>query len=303
MNNFIAPYLNDKVDTVDDLLNFTIQKPDIKIIKATKINKDNNKIYNNHMYTNYPIMNNNNNDDYLTNIMNNVDIPDYYDDKKFLYTTQSHQQSQNNNNKLTDKKANTIDNTNDINYNPNRNIQILDQTLGIPLINANTNNNYTNKQTLIKSKFPLLHVNYLIQNDDDQYNFNSPVQIHEYPLISGNIPSSTVNSLVSQHPYWGQQPQSSQAIYNKLISNYDIDENTKDYQQATTNSILTNNGSQINYITSSTSSIISKKDYAEKNKVKFSDTVTVAVVPVIINLSLLYHLSYIYVINFSGNTT
>lgn len=166
---------------------------------------------------------------------------------------------------------------------------IPDQTLGIPL--TNTPCSFSNKSSL--SMFPsTLRNNNIINNNSASttstrqfFSSNSistayinndyasqPI-LHQYPLISGKIPQITgkqYNSTENLNKYRNKYPLSippSKPSLSILNSSSNVNENI------VTSSILTSANQTL-----STSN--QKKETGEKNKVKFSDTVTVAVVPV-----------------------
>lgn len=110
----------------------------------------------------------------------------------------------------------------------------IDQTIGIPTTSMNES----------------------IENDDDHYNLVTTT-IHNYPLISGSIPSLSYTGMQNKLNF------STQFITSPPMFKKD--------SMLPVNSILTNTNLP-------TSSSI-KKEGGEKNKVKFSDTITVAVMP------------------------
>jgi hypothetical protein len=101
-------------------------------------------------------------------------------------------------------------------------------------------------------------------------NYSSRV-IHQYPLISGNIPSK----IMPKHPpsltatVGSSVPKRKEAP--SILSNCTNSNNNNSPSSSSTSNAAT---------TSSSIPSTSKRESGEKNKVKFSDTVTVAVVPV-----------------------
>ena len=129
---------------------------------------------------------------------------------------------------------------------------VIDQTLGIPLtFDAvdNTGNAF----------YPSLGPQYNNNNNKDvsnDYEYHQvPTTIHQYPLISGTIPSTTQSKM----------------NFNTLPAPT-MSPKKKD-PSLPTGSILSNPASN------SSNTMGGKKESGEKNKVKFSDTITVAVVP------------------------
>ncbi|XP_037033814.1 WD repeat-containing and planar cell polarity effector protein fritz [Bradysia coprophila] len=132
------------------------------------------------------------------------------------------------------------------------------QTVGIPLTFSHNNNipyaspfQHRPMPYMLQSNVPLPQ--HRLIKSESMYNMTTPMAPiihHQHPLISGNIPS--IASIM---------PDS----YKKLSSNSGAK------KVSATSSILSGQGQQ--------SAMNAKKDMSEKNKVKFSDTVTVAVVP------------------------
>lgn len=126
---------------------------------------------------------------------------------------------------------------------------VIDQTLGIPLtFDAvdNTGNAF----------YPSLGPQYSNNNNDisNDYEYHQvPTTIHQYPLISGTIPSTTQSKM-----NYSTLPAPSMSPMKKESS-------------GPTGSILSN--------PTNSETMSNKKESGEKNKVKFSDTITVAVVP------------------------
>ena len=131
--------------------------------------------------------------------------------------------------------------------------EVIDQTLGIPLtFDAvdNTGNAF----------YPSLGPQYPNNNDiSNDYEYHQvPTTIHQYPLISGSIPSTTQAKM-----NYNTMPAPTLSPKKKEFS-------------GPTGSILSN---PTNSNANSSSGTGNKKESGEKNKVKFSDTITVAVVP------------------------
>lgn len=128
----------------------------------------------------------------------------------------------------------------------------LDQTIGIPLT-FDTVDNTGN------AFYPSLGPQYVSSNNNDisnDYEYHQvPTTIHQYPLISGTIPSTTQAKM-----NYSTLPAPTMSLKRKEPS-------------GPTGSILTNTH------TNNSNTNQSKKESGEKNKVKFSDTITVAVVP------------------------
>uniref|UniRef100_A0A6B2E8R7 Uncharacterized protein n=1 Tax=Phlebotomus kandelakii TaxID=1109342 RepID=A0A6B2E8R7_9DIPT len=151
----------------------------------------------------------------------------------------------------------------------------IDQTLGIPL----TYNPPSFQH--FKHSFPSISLYGRnaaaggIPRADSLQSINTvavPTVIHQYPLISGNIPAVSSNSSPKTHLL------ENSAIINPSTSgSSSYLRNTKD-----TASILAltspSGRAQANLVAAGASQS-AKKESGEKNKVKFSDTITVAVVP------------------------
>lgn len=123
----------------------------------------------------------------------------------------------------------------------------LDQTIGIPLTFDAVDNSGN-------AFYPSLGPQYNNNDVSNDYEYHQvPTTIHQYPLISGTIPSTTQSKLnYSTLPTPSMSPK-------------------KKDPSGPTGSILSN--------PNNTEAIGGKKESGEKNKVKFSDTITVAVVP------------------------
>lgn len=163
-----------------------------------------------------------------------------------------------------------------------------DQTLGIPLTNyhlpspilpyaqhaptnalqLNTTYQQPKRNNIGQSFYTAAAVSF---NDDVHGVTHTPTVpvIHQYPLISGNIP----------------QIKKAHSSDNKQISSYslsprhNIQPANYSKEGIATSSILSKSNTP-SVTTSIASNSYAKKETGEKNKVKFSDTVTVAVVPV-----------------------
>jgi WD repeat-containing and planar cell polarity effector protein len=132
------------------------------------------------------------------------------------------------------------------------NMPEIDQTLGIPLMNERVDN------MIGMAFYPSLGPHNNV-NDDESYQI--PTTIHQYPLISATIPSTSHAKMTE----FNVQSMQFNSIMKEPIMN------------ASPASILSNPSNLNNSNTSNTSG--TKKDSGEKNKVKFSDTIHVAVVP------------------------
>lgn len=126
----------------------------------------------------------------------------------------------------------------------------IDQTIGIPLAFDSVDNS---GNTFYPTHYSAVNNNYEVSNEYEYHQV--PTTIHQYPLISGTIPSTTQSKInYSTMPAPTMNPKK------------------KDFT-GPTGSILTN--AAVN----NTNGSGNKKESGEKNKVKFSDTITVAVVP------------------------
>lgn len=130
----------------------------------------------------------------------------------------------------------------------------IDQTIGIPLTFDAVDN--TGNAFYPSLGPPQYTMNNDVSNDYEYHQV--PTTIHQYPLISGTIPSTTQAKM----------------NYNTMPAPT-ISPLKKD-PSAPTGSILSNPS---NFSANSSSTVGGKKESGEKNKVKFSDTITVAVVP------------------------
>lgn len=126
-----------------------------------------------------------------------------------------------------------------------KNLPEIDQTLGIPLNYDAVDNSLNPYYTQMK----------------DGNDFQPSTTIHTYPLISGTIPSMTI----------GSQLKNLNTV--PLASSLST---SKKEPGVPTNSILSNSN---NVHPTNSNSNANKKEGVEKNKVKFSDTIQVAVVP------------------------
>lgn len=143
---------------------------------------------------------------------------------------------------------------------PSKGAPDIDQTIGIPLT-FDTVDNTGNAFYASLGAHPSLAQHFqsmnLINNNDvsNDYEYHQvPTTIHQYPLISGTIPSTSQAKL----------------NYSTLPAP------TMNIKPVPTGSILTNPS---NSAANSSNQLGNKKEAGEKNKVKFSDTITVAVVP------------------------
>ncbi|GAB0086297.1 WD repeat-containing and planar cell polarity effector protein fritz [Sergentomyia squamirostris] len=153
----------------------------------------------------------------------------------------------------------------------------IDQTLGIPLTYNPPSFHH------IKHSFPSLSLYgrnpgpaVSIARADSLQSINTvavPTVIHQYPLISGNIPAVTSNNSPKMHLL------ENSAIINPSTSgNSTYLRNTKDTASILALTSLSGRN-QVGVGGASGSNQGVKKESGEKNKVKFSDTITVAVVP------------------------
>lgn len=155
----------------------------------------------------------------------------------------------------------------------------IDQTLGIPLTYNPPSFHH------LKHSFPTVSLYGRntgppmgISRADSLQSINTvavPTVIHQYPLISGNIPAVS-----SSHSPKTHLLENSAIINPSTSGSSSYLRNTKD-----TASILALTSSagrtQANLAAAGSAGQSAKKESGEKNKVKFSDTITVAVVPVI----------------------
>ncbi|XP_053693139.1 WD repeat-containing and planar cell polarity effector protein fritz [Sabethes cyaneus] len=156
---------------------------------------------------------------------------------------------------------------------------ILDQTIGIPIMQDEPDlARRPRKQWFTSQTQPQFRS---IPSNSSSANANAPrTVIHQYPLISGNIPSK------SQSKFHHQQQQLDIIDRTRYP--------TRRKEPLVTASILSNSTNSSLSIMPGTSSgnflqqhqqmggnsfVSARKESGEKNKVKFSDTVTVAVVP------------------------
>lgn len=131
------------------------------------------------------------------------------------------------------------------------------QTVGIPLTFSHNNNmpyaspfQHRPMPYMLQPSVPSTH--HRLIKSESMYNMTTPIvppKIHQHPLISGNIPS-----IASIMPDAYNPKKLSSNLGGKKVN--------------ATSSILSGQGQQ--------SAMNAKKDMSEKNKVKFSDTVTVA---------------------------
>lgn len=129
----------------------------------------------------------------------------------------------------------------------------IDQTLGIPIMNDRMEN------MIGMAFYPSLGP-HSSNNNNDQQSYQIPTTIHQYPLISATIPSTSHAKMTEFNVHSMQ--------FNTVAK--------EPMMNASPASILSNPSQPGN---SSMSNLSGKKDSGEKNKVKFSDTIHVAVVP------------------------
>lgn len=138
---------------------------------------------------------------------------------------------------------------------PSKALPDLDQTIGIPLTFDAVDNTGNAFYPSLGPQYST--VSHASNNNDvsNDYEYHQvPTTIHQYPLISGTIPSTTQAKInYSTMPAPTMNPIK------------------KDSSAGPTGSILSSAGNNTN-------TFGGKKENGEKNKVKFSDTVTVAVV-------------------------
>lgn len=133
----------------------------------------------------------------------------------------------------------------------------LDQTIGIPLAFDSVDHSGNAFYQSLGPHYPAINNNYEVSNEYE-YHQVKPTTIHQYPLISGTIPSTTQSKI-----NYSTMPVPTM--------------NTKKKEgTGPTGSILTNAG---NSAVNNMNGAGNKRESGEKNKVKFSDTITVAVVP------------------------
>jgi hypothetical protein len=149
--------------------------------------------------------------------------------------------------------------------------RILDQTIGIPLVPAFSSNNqlsYTPLTHSLSGSMP----NFATKNFKNHFADTEPPPpppkyIHQYPLISANIPPKT---RMDGGPSNQRGP--NDYLPSAMASSSGPKQGGLAKKSEVKNSILSNNNS-------GSSENILKKENSEKQKVKFSDTITVAVVP------------------------
>jgi WD repeat-containing and planar cell polarity effector protein len=148
--------------------------------------------------------------------------------------------------------------------------RILDQTVGIPLVPAFSSNNqlsYTPLTHTLSGSLPMMP-NFTGKNFKNYMPADlepappPPKFIHQYPLISATIPSKSQGLSTNSRGEYLPSAMASGPKHGGLAKKGEMK-----------SSILSNNttGSNDNML---------KKESSEKQKVKFSDTITVAVVPV-----------------------
>lgn len=161
-----------------------------------------------------------------------------------------------------------ISSPNALNYPP---ANILDQTIGIPLVQDEPDFARRPRKPWFTSQAPQPQFR-SIPNPSNLNNAPRTV-IHQYPLISGNIPSKF------QSKYNQQPPE----VIDRLRMPRRKEPAASILSNSTNSSLAMAGPSSAGFPQqpgSSSSSSSAKKESGEKNKVKFSDTVTVAVVPV-----------------------
>lgn len=131
----------------------------------------------------------------------------------------------------------------------------IDQTIGIPLTYDTVDNTGNAFYASLGPTQFNANNNHDVSNDYEYHQV--PTTIHQYPLISGTIPSTTQAKM----------------NYNTMPAPT-ISPLKKD--PTPTGSILSNPS---NFSSNNANGTGNKKENGEKNKVKFSDTITVAVVP------------------------
>lgn len=169
--------------------------------------------------------------------------------------------------------------------------KVPDQTLGIPLTYASNSHisayhNFVGRPTA--SKLQQQQLNYVLPpsstashqrallKSQSMYNIPAAPMIHQHPITLATIPPPPAATSFSENIYHSQliDVKKSSIIHATAA----VTKTVKDGGIGTpqqTNSILSGQ-------------IVMKKESGEKNKVKFSDTITVAVVPVYFLLSLVF---------------
>lgn len=191
--------------------------------------------------------------------------------EKYNYTSLDSVDGFNNNN-LNQQQLSVVDIV------PNPKLDI-DQTIGIPITfetEPNANKFFSSNSLFNPSIQPSTSSSnyYKMPEIKNDYEYHVPTTIHQYPLISGTIPSANI-AISSMPP--GSQPKAS---FPPTYSTTAPSTNLK--KKEGTSSILSNTSNSNNIANPG-----SKKESGEKNKVKFSDTITVAVVPVSFSYQLL----------------
>lgn len=140
---------------------------------------------------------------------------------------------------------------------PSKSVPDLDQTIGIPLTFDTVDNTGNAFYPSLGPQYPSSTINNNEVSNDYEYH-QVPTTIHQYPLISGTIPSTTqakMNYSTLPAPTMNPKKKDPSAPTGSILSN-------------PSNSAASNSHANVN-----------KKESGERNKVKFSDTITVAVVP------------------------
>lgn len=153
--------------------------------------------------------------------------------------------------------------------------EIPDQTIGIPLTFNHSNDQQQPPPTYWSSRI----VPTALMKAESMYEINTnsklPPILHQYPLVSGNIPNSfsAATKFLNNSPIDVQRKQQQFSMGARIHSNRET---------IPSNSILSNGAmmTSVPMISGNSSAIGIRKETGEKNKVKFSDTITVATVPV-----------------------
>lgn len=139
---------------------------------------------------------------------------------------------------------------------PAKSTSDIDQTIGIPLTFDTVDNTGNAFYPSLGPQYTSSTINNNDVSNDYEYH-QVPTTIHQYPLISGTIPSTTQSKM----------------NYSTLPAPM-INPMKKDPSGPTGSILSTSNSANNNFNNAG-----NKKESGEKNKVKFSDTITVAVVP------------------------
>lgn len=149
--------------------------------------------------------------------------------------------------------------------------EIPDQTIGIPL----TFNHSNDQQPPIYWSSRI--VPSALMKAESMYEINTdsklPPIVHQYPLVSGNIP----NSFSAATKYLNNSLNENQ---RKQQQQFSMGERSHSNRETIPSNSILSNGAMTNVpMISGSSAIGIRKETGEKNKVKFSDTITVATVP------------------------